>query len=634
MNWRNNHTWLAGIVIIVVAGCSRAPDQMAENSSPVQEIELPEEFSTPHQLPNAAPMTGPASQSVEPLVAEVEPSPITGTSPTPAMPPVGQAAPPARRPRASGSSASIWSQNATKSAVQESYSRSRGPYSPTPSKSSKAPSWKFSDKGASGSSFSGNSTPASGMVEMSSEEAMSFDQGTADENTADESIADEKAAASTAVENLALEQIDLDQPDAPLTSDSLPADSGAEDSESPFQSVDVLYATDRKQDTHPLSAYQLTGQRQLVSLLGMGVAATAVLAMLAWLLRRTTTAKLSGGLTLAFSIAAACVFFSGAATIEKHGVTYTGDRGTLVRGVCRVTVPKTHTPGTVERPSLLKFEVSEDQSKHIVLTSVEELAGDAFSQRLHAEIQSASQPDLLVFIHGYNVGFESAVLRTAQIAVDLPFQGVPICYSWPSQGTLMGYPVDENNAAWTVGHLKEFLNELVDTSGAKSIHVVAHSMGNRAMTAAMQQMALTRQDAEPIFDRVVLAAPDVDADLFRKDLAGALTQVAEQVTLYASSDDQALVASKAVHGYPRAGETGEFLVVVPGVDTIDVSGIDLSLLGHSYYGDSEAILRDLYEMLLSRLPAYKRSSLVSRDYQSQVYWQLAHGGAIAAGVSR
>lgn len=336
----------------------------------------------------------------------------------------------------------------------------------------------------------------------------------------------------------------------------------------------------------------------------------------------------------AMSIAAVITFLSGNAGIEKTGVTYSAARGELVRGVCEVTIPRNHSRGELERPSLLKFEVNEDQTKHIVLTSVEPLPSDQFHRQLQSKLAASQEPDLLVFIHGYNVDFESAVHRTAQISVDLPFQGVPVCYSWPSQGTLLGYPVDENNVAWTVGHLKRFLGELVDQSGAKSIHVVAHSMGNRAMTSALQQLALTHQQDAPMFDRVVLAAPDVDADLFRKDLAPALTQVAKHVTLYASSSDQALIASKQVHGYPRAGETGDHLVVVSGVDTIDVSGIDLSLLGHSYYGESEPMLRDLFELLLSRLPASQRDTLISRDFHSKIYWQLANPSRIASGVSR
>lgn len=429
---------------------------------------------------------------------------------------------------------------------------------------------------------------------------------------------EDRASEETVTENLAIQD----------------RNSVTEDSDATFHAVDVLYATDRKQAGVSLTESQLSDQRQLVSLLGMGSAVALVFCLIAWLARRSSTAKLSGAMAMIMALGAGGIFLTASGDIDKSGVTYSGGRGELVRGVCRVTVPVSHRRGTVERPSVLKFEVTEDQSKHIVLTDVSPLPVDAFEERLEQELRAARQPDLMVFIHGYNVHFESAVLRTAQIAVDLPFDGVPICYSWPSQGTLLGYPVDENNAAWTVGHLKQFLGELVDRSGAKSIHVVAHSMGNRAMTSALQQMVYQRGGEEVLFDRVVLAAPDVDADLFRKDLAPSLTQIARQVTLYASSDDQALVASKKVHGYPRAGETGKQLVIVPGVETIDVSGIDLSLLGHSYYGESEPMLRDLYDVLLSRLPASQRPSLVSQLFRSQVYWRLADAKRIASGDPR
>ena len=180
------------------------------------------------------------------------------------------------------------------------------------------------------------------------------------------------------------------------------------------------------------------------------------------------------------------------------------------------------------------------------------------------------------------------------------------------------------NVGSVINETEKFLLELANESGAESINVVAHSMGNRPMTAAMEQIQWQLSDqADVPFDRIVLAAPDVDADRFRRDLAPSLLNVAKHVTLYASSDDQALIASKQVHGYPRAGESGEHVVVVPGVETIDVSGIDLSLLGHSYYGDNESMLRDLYEVVRARLPAPHRAQLIARRQGDLLYWQLA-----------
>lgn len=405
--------------------------------------------------------------------------------------------------------------------------------------------------------------------------------------------------------------------------DHLPAGSHAGDAG--HATVQVFYATDRLRSSVPLTAHQLTGpHRTLAKMLVVSAFVFGIAAGLFWLRSRNRTGVLSFTVSTCSATLAAITVSSGQANIEKHGVTYTGDRGTLVRGLCEVTVPDKHERGRVERPSLLRFEVREDQQKHVVLTSATELSADDFYHRLSGIVNESPDRDLLVFIHGYNVDFESAVLRTAQIAVDLPFRGVPVCYSWPSQGSLLSYVVDENNSAWTIAHLKQFLLELADKSDAQSINVIAHSMGNRALTAALAEISWQLPEGSPEpFDRLVMAAPDVDADRFRDDLAPRLSKVAKHLTLYASSDDQALIASKQVHGYPRAGESGSQIVVVPGIETIDVSGVDLSLLGHSYYGDSESMLRDLYHVVGQRLSAPDRNALIPRTYGQLVYWELA-----------
>ncbi len=443
-------------------------------------------------------------------------------------------------------------------------------------------------------------------------------------STADPDIADPEIAAAAAPEAGSLS---LDQAaDDPTT--TAPDAASDIDNDAAFITVPVYYATDRQHDHLPLSAYELTGHKRTVMILSgcfLFLLAVSMLSLWRGRGRTSAVASLAAGLT---GILAAAYVLTGNAHITKHGVTYSGGRGALTRGICEVSIPKVHRPGVVERPSLLRFEFHEDQQQHIVLTSATELSEADFHGHLSASVAASPAQDLLVFIHGYNVDFQSAVRRTAQISVDLPFEGVPVCYSWPSRGTLLGYSVDETNAEWTTTHLKQFLLELAEHSGASSINVIAHSMGNRPMTAAMQQISwqLDAAAGKP-FDRVVLAAPDVDADRFRRDFGPSLLDVANHVTLYASSDDQALMISKGVHGYQRAGESGQYVVVVPGVETIDVSGIDLSLLGHSYYGDSESMLRDLYKVVRARLSAANRPGLIARHSGEMIYWQLAQAPA-------
>jgi esterase/lipase superfamily enzyme len=279
-------------------------------------------------------------------------------------------------------------------------------------------------------------------------------------------------------------------------------------------------------------------------------------------------------------------------------------------GVCEVSIPKDHQIGQLESPSILSLEVNEDPEKHVVLMSVKQEEPDTFYEQLRQRVAESQQREAFVFVHGYNVTFENAARRTAQMAHDLKFDGAPIFYSWPSQGGLLQYTVDETNVVWTVPHLKDFLLAVAKKTDARRVHLIAHSMGNRALTAALAQLATESKDGQtPLFHEVLLTAPDIDADIFRRDIVPAIIKTASRVTLYASSHDAALEASKQVHGYPRAGESGDNIIVIPGIDTIDVSAVDTSLVGHSYYGDSDTVLVDMAQLLHEQKPPDLRARL-------------------------
>ncbi|MFT5299719.1 MAG: esterase/lipase superfamily enzyme [Mariniblastus sp.] len=386
-------------------------------------------------------------------------------------------------------------------------------------------------------------------------------------------------------------------------------------SDKSFTTVPVFYGTDRSQSLAEATASVPLKLGYATTIMALGLAVISLAYS-----RPKTGLSLGTLATVVFLF----VYSAEQNEILRQGIKYGTQRGEFVRGLAMVTIPKNHERGIIERPSLLRFEFKEDQAKHIVLTQATELALDVYYDQMQHDLANSAAPDLLIFIHGFNVDFDSAVRRTAQISTDLSFEGVSVCYSWPSQASLMAYSVDENNVTWTTSHLRDFLIELSEQSGARSINVIAHSMGNRALTASLAQLNLvTPQEKLPLLDQVVLAAPDVDADHFRNELAPQIANVANQVTLYASSDDQALAVSKYLHGgYARAGESGTNLVVTPGVETIDVSGIDLSLLGHSYYGTSQSILKDLFGVVGHRLPAAERVGLIAREWEDAPYWML------------
>ena len=300
----------------------------------------------------------------------------------------------------------------------------------------------------------------------------------------------------------------------------------------------------------------------------------------------------------------------------NRAALFTGEYSSELKyGVCEVTIPPIHTPGELESPSLLlKWEVVEDPEKHIVLKSTQPLNREDFFSKLQQTLDSKGK-SLLVFVHGYNVSFDDAARRTAQMAYDLKFPGAPVFYSWPSYNNWYRYPDDKANIERSVDQIKDFLQQLAIDSKAESINLIAHSMGNVGLTQAIAKMGVDR----PIFNQVVLAAPDIDAQVFRNEIAPRITNKANRFTLYTSKSDLALVASRFFNSSGRLGDSREGPIAVPGIDTIDATDVDTSLLGHSYYGSNASVLDDIASLLLGK-PLSERSYLKAQSDAKPPYW--------------
>jgi esterase/lipase superfamily enzyme len=240
-----------------------------------------------------------------------------------------------------------------------------------------------------------------------------------------------------------------------------------------------------------------------------------------------------------------------------------------------------------------------------------------FLSQLRSTIADAPDHSALVFVHGYSVSFEDGARRTAQLSYDLGFKGAPILYSWPSANSVSSYLADEATIDWTKPHLRNFLTDVASTTGAQTVHVIAHSMGNRALTRILE--GISPPTDPPLFNQIVLAAPDIDSGEFLH-LAEAIQHKAKRITLYASSNDQAIKLSKNIHEYPRAGESGPDIVVAPGLDTIDASNVDTSMLGHSYFAEKRTVISDLFYLIRDGKGPDERHSLEPRTSSRGQYW--------------
>lgn len=305
---------------------------------------------------------------------------------------------------------------------------------------------------------------------------------------------------------------------------------------------------------------------------------------------------------------------------------YGGDRGALDYGVVEVTVPRIHKPGEIEAPSLVRLEWSENPARHFVITGLKTMSSNEMFAVMRETIDAGTSDEAFVFIHGFNVTFADAAKRTAQIAYDINFDGIPILFSWPSEGRTFSYTRDEAVVRLSGRRLLHFLDDLAAYSDIGSINIIAHSMGNRALIDALELLAVRRAAAGlagPVLNQVIFAAPDEDAALFF-EMVGSIQEVARRLTLYASDADVALEISLVVHGNePRAGQ-GKPMFASKSIDSIDMSALGEDLLGHSYFADNASALTDMLWLFWQDTPPGKRCGMDARPPQG-LSWQFDPG---------
>lgn len=297
---------------------------------------------------------------------------------------------------------------------------------------------------------------------------------------------------------------------------------------------------------------------------------------------------------------------------------YGGERGPLSFGMVNVSVPDDHRIGRIEKPRRWRLQFRAESGRHVLLSGLEPLDQIKFTMAARTMIDVSARAEALVFVHGYRVSFAQAARRAAQLAYDLQFEGLPTLYSWPSEGRALRYTVDEENVRWTLPHFRQFI-QLTSEATAGTVHIIAHSMGNRVLAEALGNLT---EDANGRLGHVVFAAPDIDAAIFR-ELASSFTRGTGRRTLYASSKDQALRLSRKLAKYPRAGQSGAEIVVIDGVDTIDATTLDTGLVNHSYFGDHTSVISDIYAVLRHGHPPGQRFGLRRVPHRDGCYWVFA-----------
>jgi len=295
---------------------------------------------------------------------------------------------------------------------------------------------------------------------------------------------------------------------------------------------------------------------------------------------------------------------------------YNGDRGLPGFGHCDVEF--TPIPIVSEVATDLPFYLKRETN---VVTTVELPDREQFWKQLGTAVKGTSSGSVVLFIHGYNYGFERTCRMAAELQRTLHGKATVVAFSWPSNGLPSDYVSDLADVEWSVPLLSGFIRQLAERFGGANLQVVAHSLGSRGAIFALRNLA-AEQIKPPVIEELVLLAPDFDSQTF-VDLLPGIRGMTGHMTLYASANDTPLKLSEQLSGYPRLGQGEEHLTVIEGVETIDISSAGrYQITGHEYFFFHPQIADDLAMLLSGGVRASGRSGLVSKTRDGLTFWVI------------
>jgi esterase/lipase superfamily enzyme len=209
---------------------------------------------------------------------------------------------------------------------------------------------------------------------------------------------------------------------------------------------------------------------------------------------------------------------------------------------------------------------------------------------------------VLVFVHGFNTRFETALFNFAQIFHDSGAEAAPVLFSWPSRGDVFGYVYDRESAAFSRDALETLLGRLAASPHVGEVTVLAHSMGAWLAMESLRQMAIRDRRISAKIDTVILASPDIDVDVFRAQLAG-FGPDRPHIAVFLSREDRALRLSRGLGGdvarLGLADPAEKPWIAEKGVEIFDLSGAGGDPLRHSKFAQNPDVVRFLGAELIN-----------------------------------
>ncbi len=280
---------------------------------------------------------------------------------------------------------------------------------------------------------------------------------------------------------------------------------------------------------------------------------------------------------------------------DRGAAAETSAEGAIRHSLTTVSVPPVHQPGSIERPGL----GSQNISYHFAVTGSRPLEDQGFIDEIatHLSGRIGSSRDVLLFVHGFDTSLDEARFRLAQIVVDGHFGGVPVLYTWASRGSLFAYGSDRETAMASRDGLEKLMLDLAQEPDVGRVHILAHSMGAWLAMEALRENAIAgHPDLDGHLGEVMLAAPDIDAAVFRQQMARLGSGA--HVSILVASNDRALgLSSLLANERPRVGALdpndpgNRAMIEQLGVTVRDLSAAGSGgFIGHSTYANAPGVI--------------------------------------------
>lgn len=283
--------------------------------------------------------------------------------------------------------------------------------------------------------------------------------------------------------------------------------------------------------------------------------------------------------------------------LSPPGVLFNGERRTgLAFADIAVSIP----PDAVRRAGEVQWPSSPpgDPARDFVTLRADRLDLKQAVAAFNTRVRKSPTRHVLLFVHGYNTRFEEAVYRFAQIVHDAGAPVVPVLFTWPSRGRLFDYAYDRDSAMFSRDALEAMLQAMVDDPNIGSVSILAHSMGNFVTVEALRQMTIRKRMLSPKIRDIMLASPDIDFDVFRREVAEIeISDKSPPITLFISKDDRALSASSLLAGSePRLGavdahaEPYRTVLEKARINVIDLTAVNSEdPLNHGKFASSDVV---------------------------------------------